>query len=108
MNLYMSIQKLFYLSLLLSLSCSLSLSLSHIYIYLCVYVCVCSDSKIYSNSEIINEFEQIKNSFLSNDYPKKVIVDTINLTVNKFKNDNRPFDPSKCPVYVRLPWIGSV
>ena len=29
----------------------------------------------------------------------------INLTVNKFRN-NKPFGPSKCPVYVRLPWIG--
>ena len=29
------------------------------------------------------------------------------LTVYKFSNNNRPFSPSKCPVYVRLPWIGS-
>ena len=27
--------------------------------------------------------------------------------INKFGNDNRPFGPSKCPVYVRLPRIGS-
>ena len=62
---------------------------------------VCSDSKIKS------EFEQIKNQFLSNGYPEEIIADTINLTVNKFRNDNRPFGPCKCPVYVRLPWIGS-
>ena len=63
---------------------------------------ICTDSKIKS------EFEQIKNLLLSNGYPKEVIADTINLTVNKFRNDNRPFGPTKCPVYVvRHPWIGS-
>ena len=62
---------------------------------------------ICSHSRIINEFEQIKNLFLSNGYPEEVIVDTINLSVKKFRNDNRPFSPSKCPVYIRLPWIGS-
>ena len=37
--------------------------------------------------------------------PRKSLL--ILLTVNKFRNDNRPFGPSKCPVHVRLPWIGS-
>ena len=50
---------------------------------------------------------KLKKIFLSNGYPDEVIVDTINKTVNKFKNNIRPFVPSKCPVYVRLPWIGS-
>ena len=63
---------------------------------------ICTDSKIKS------EFEQIKNLLLSNGYPKEVIADTINSTVNKFRNDNRPFSPSECPVYVVWhPWIGS-
>ena len=62
---------------------------------------ICSDSKIKS------EFEKIKNLFLSNWHLEEVIADTINLTVNKFRNDNRPFAPSKYPVYVRLSWIGS-
>ena len=44
---------------------------------------------------------------MSNGYPEEVIADTINLTANKFRNDNRPFDPSKSPVYIRLPWIDS-
>ena len=57
---------------------------------------ICSDSKNKS------EFKQIKNLFLSNGYHEEVIADTINLTVNKFRNDNWPFDPSKYPVYVRL------
>ena len=62
---------------------------------------ICSDNKIKS------EFEQIKNSFLGNGYPEEVIVDTINKTAYKFRNNIRPFDYSKCPVYVRLLWIGS-
>ena len=48
-----------------------------------------------------------KKKILSNGYPEEVIVDTINKTVYKFRNNIRPLGPSKCPVYVRLPWIGS-
>ena len=29
--------------------------------------------------------------------------DNINLTVTKYKNKNKIFGPSKCPVYFRLP-----
>ena len=31
---------------------------------------------------------------------------SLNLTVTKFRNKNRIFSPSKCPVYFRFPWIG--
>ena len=62
---------------------------------------ICSDNKIKS------EFEQIKNLFLSYGYPEEVIVDTINKTVYKFRNNIRPFGASKRPVYVRLTWVGS-
>ena len=61
---------------------------------------VCSDNKIKS------EFEQIKKLFWGNGYPEEVIVDTINTTVNKFRNNIRPFGPPKCPFYVRFPRIG--
>ena len=61
---------------------------------------ICSD-------KIKSEFEQIKNSFLGNGYSEEYILDTINKTVNKFRNDIRPFGLSKCLVYVRHPWIGS-
>ena len=56
---------------------------------------------------IKSKFEQIKNLFLGNGYPEEVIVDTINKTVYKFRNNIRPLGPSKSSVYVRLPWIGS-
>ena len=52
---------------------------------------ICSD-------KIKSEFEQIKNLFLGNRYPEEVIVITINKTVNKFRNNIRPFGPPKCPV----------
>ena len=29
-------------------------------------------------------------------------------TVSKFKNNTRPFGPSKCPVYVRMPSTGYI
>ena len=45
----------------------------------------------------------MKNLFLSNGYPEKVIVDTMNKTVDKFRNNIMTFGPPKCPVYVRLP-----
>ena len=58
--------------------------------------------KICSNNRIKSEFEQIINLFLGNGYPEKVIVDIMNKTVDKFRNNIVPFGPPKCPVYVRL------
>ena len=63
--------------------------------------------KIRSDKKIKSEFEQIKKIFFGNGYPEKVIVDTINKTVNKFRNNIRPFGPYKSSVYVRLSWIRS-
>ena len=61
---------------------------------------------ICSNSKIEDELRVIRELFLSNGYPKEVINDNISLTVTKFRNKNKIFGPSKCPVYFRLPWIG--
>ena len=36
-----------------------------------------------------------------------LIDDNIKFTVTRFKNKNRTFRPPKCPVYFRLPWVGS-
>ena len=58
---------------------------------------ICSDNKFKS------EFKQIRNLFLGNGYPEEVIVDPINKTVNKFRNNIRPFGPSKCWDYVGIP-----
>ena len=61
---------------------------------------ICSDSKIEDELVVIKEL------FFMNGYPEEVIDDNISLTATKFKNKNKKFGPSKCPVYFRLPWIG--
>ena len=61
---------------------------------------ICSDSKIKEELKVIKEI------FINNGYPQEVIDDNINLTMARFKNNNKIFGPSKCPVYFRLPWIG--
>ena len=60
---------------------------------------ICCDSKIKELKEIIEIF--IKNGYL-----EETIDDNINLTVTRFKNKNKIFGPSNCPVYFRFPWIG--
>ena len=62
---------------------------------------ICSDCKIE------NELKVIKDIFIDNGYPKEVINVNIRYTVTRFKNTNKAFDPPKCPVYFRLPWVGS-
>ena len=61
---------------------------------------------ICSNSKIEEELKVIRELFLNNGYLEEVIDDNINSTVTRFKNKNKIFGPSKCPVYFRLPWIG--
>ena len=61
---------------------------------------ICSDCKIE------NELKAIKDIFIDNGYSEDVI--DIKHTVTKFKNTNKVFGPPKCPVYFRLPWVGSV
>ena len=58
---------------------------------------------ISSNSKIEEELKVIRDLFFSNGYPEEVIDDNINLTATKFKNKNKIFGLSKCPVYFRLP-----
>ena len=62
---------------------------------------ICSDCKIE------NELKAIKDIFIDNEYPEDVIDNNIKHTVTKFKNMNKVFGPPKCPVYFRLPWVGS-
>ena len=49
--------------------------------------------KICSVNRIKSEFEQIKKLFLGNGYPKVDIVDSMNKTVDKFRNNIVPFGP---------------
>ena len=58
---------------------------------------ICSDNKIEEELKVIRAL------FHRNGYPKEVINDNINSSATKFKNKNKIFGPSKCPVYFRLP-----
>ena len=62
---------------------------------------------ICSECKIEYELEAIKDIFIDNGYPEDVIDNNIKHTVTKFKNMNKVFSPPKCPVYFRLPWVGS-
>ena len=57
---------------------------------------ICRDCKIE------NELKVIKDIFIDNRYPKEVIDVNIKYTVTRLKNTNK-----KCPVYFRLPRVGS-
>ena len=62
---------------------------------------ICSDCKIKDELKIIN------NIFADNGYPEDLTTKVINQTISNF-NSNKEFGPPKCPVYLRLPWIGLV
>ena len=59
---------------------------------------------ICSECKIENELRAI---FIDNGYPEDVIDSNIKYTVTKFRDTNKVFGPLKCPVYFRLPWVGS-
>ena len=58
------------------------------------------------NSKIEDELKVIKEIFINNGYPEEIIDDNIKLTVTRLKNKSKIFEPPKCPVYFRLPWVG--
>ena len=62
---------------------------------------ICSDCKIG------DELKVVKDIFINNGYPEEVIDDNIKFTVTRLKNKNRNFGLLKCPVYFRLPLVGS-
>ena len=62
---------------------------------------ICSDCKIE------NELKAIKDIFIDNGYTEDVIDINIKHIVTKLKNTNKVYGPLKCPVYFRLPWVGS-
>ena len=57
--------------------------------------------------KIDNELKAIRDIFIDNWYPEDVSVSNIKYTLTKFRDTNKVFGPLKCPVYFRLPWVGS-
>ena len=60
---------------------------------------------ICTKRRLNEEIERIKKILLDNGYPKNVINAQITKKITQFSTLKR-FGPEKCPVYLRVPWIG--
>ena len=62
---------------------------------------------ICSKSTIQNELSNIRSILINNGYPEAVINAVITKKINQF---HRPMQlgPTKCPIYLHLPWLGNV
>ena len=60
---------------------------------------------ICTKRRLNGEIERIKKILLDNGYPKNVINTQITNKIAQFSTFKR-FGPEKCPVYLRVPWIG--
>ena len=54
-----------------------------------------------------SELDTIKRIFIENGYPENVISVCIREKVANFVSNKR-FGPEKCPVYLKIPWIGDI
>ena len=61
---------------------------------------------ICSKSKLDSELEKLTKIFLENGYPEDVISVNIKEKIANFSADIK-FGPQKCPVYLKLPWIGN-
>ena len=57
--------------------------------------------RICSPSLVGKELQSLRSIFLANGYPGQVLDRLITLTPQA-----RPFGPIKCPLFVRIPWLG--
>ena len=62
---------------------------------------------IFSKTKLGPEFNKIKQLLIENRYPADVLQSCINQTVVNFAAE-KPIGPEKCPVYLKLPWIGNI
>ena len=60
---------------------------------------------ICTKSKLNEEIKHIKNILLDNGYPESIIDCNISKKIAQFSMSKR-FGPEKCPVYLRVPWIG--
>ena len=58
-----------------------------------------------TKSKINEEIKHIKNIQLDNGYPESIIDSNISKKIAQFSMPKR-FGPEKCPVYLKVPWIG--
>ena len=62
---------------------------------------------ICSKTKLGSELDKIKQLLIENGYPADVLLSCINQKVANFAAE-KTFGPEKCPVYLKLPWIGNV
>ena len=58
-----------------------------------------------TKSKLNEKIKHIKNILLDNGFPKSIIDSNISKKIAQFSMPKR-FGPEKCPVYLRVPWIG--
>ena len=62
---------------------------------------------ICSKTKLGLELNKIKQLLIENKYPADVLLSCINQKLASFTAE-KPIGPEKCPVYLKLPWIGNV
>ena len=58
-------------------------------------------------SKLGSELDKIKQLPIENGYPEEVLLACLKEKVANFSSEKQ-FGPEKCPVYLKLPWIGNV
>ena len=68
--------------------------------------CLINRTRRLSSQEFLdNDLNSLKTIFLSNGYPEKLLNKLFILTNGE---RDRFIGPAKCPVFIKLPWIGKV
>ena len=62
---------------------------------------------ICSKTKLGSELDRVKQLLIENGYPDDALLSSIKQKHANFAAENRR-DPEKCPVYLKLPWIGNV
>ena len=60
-----------------------------------------------SKTKLDSELDTIKQLLIDNGYPYDVLISYIKQKLANFEAE-KPCGPEKCPVYLKLPWIGNV
>ena len=62
---------------------------------------------ICSKTTLGSELDRVKQLLIENGYPDDVLISCSKQKLANFAVEN-PCGPEKCPVYLKLPWIGNV
>ena len=62
---------------------------------------------ICSKTKLGSELDRVKQLLIENGYPDDVLISCIKQKLANFAAE-KPCGPEKCPVYLKLPWIGNV